>query len=157
MSTVMQGASASTTTTTRTTSRADNTPADVAALVGRLLIAYLFVPAGFGKLMGFSGVVGYIASKGVPLPEVCAAISIAVELGLGLLLVVGWKARWAALGIALFTLAITPIFHNYWGVPDAQMAMQKLNFTKNLAIAGGLLAFAAFGAGRFSLDGRGRS
>lgn len=148
MATLTHGATASTTT------GADSTPADIAALLGRLLIAFLFVPAGFGKIMGFSGVVGYIASKGVPLPEVCAAIAVAVELGLGLLLVVGWQARWAALGIALFTLAITPIFHNYWAVPEAQMAMQKLNFTKNLAIVGGLLAFAAFGAGRFSVDGR---
>jgi putative oxidoreductase len=149
MATLTHGASASTATV-----GADSTPADIAALIGRLLIAYMFVPSGFGKIMGFSGVVGYIAAKGVPLPEVCAAIAIAVELGLGLLLLVGWKARWAALGIALFTLAITPIFHGYWAVPEAQVAMQKLNFTKNLAIAGGLLAFAAFGPGRWSLDGR---
>src|SRR5207237_3863772 len=104
--------------------------------------------------MGFSGAVGYIASKGVPLPEVCAALSIAFELGLGLMLLVGWQARWAALGLAVFVAVITPIFHNYWAVPEAQVMMQKLNFTKNLAIAGGLLAFAAFGAGRLSLDGR---
>ncbi|HWI78174.1 MAG TPA: DoxX family protein, partial [Ramlibacter sp.] len=90
------------------------------------------------------------------LPEVCAAIAIAVELGLGLLLLVGWQARWVALGMAIFVLVITPIFHHYWSVPAAQLAAQKLNFNKNLAILGGLLAFAAFGAGRFSVDGRGR-
>lgn len=127
---------------------------DVMALLGRILIAYLFVPSGFGKLMGFAGTVGYIASKGVPLPEVCAAIAVAAELGLGLLVLFGWQARWAALGLAIFTAVITPIFHAYWAVPDAQVMMQKLNFTKNLAIVGGLLAFAAFGAGRLSLDGR---
>jgi len=132
----------------------ENAAWDGLALLGRLLMAYLFVPSGFGKLMGFAGTVGYIASKGVPLPEVCAAIAVAAELGLGLLLLVGWKARWAALGMAVFTLVITPIFHNYWAVPDAQVMMQKLNFTKNLAIVGGLLAFATFGAGRFSVDGR---
>jgi putative oxidoreductase len=98
--------------------------------------------------------VGYIASKGVPLPEVCAAIAVVAELGLGLMLLFGWKARWAALGMAVFTVVITPIFHNYWAVPEAQMYMQKLNFTKNLAIVGGLLAFAALGAGRFSIDAR---
>jgi putative oxidoreductase len=125
---------------------------DALALLGRLLIAYMFVPSGWGKLMGFSGVAGYIASKGVPLPEVCAAIAIAAELGLGLLVLVGWNARWAALGMAIFVAVITPIFHNYWAVPEAQAYMQKLNFEKNLAIVGGLLAFAAFGAGRFSLD-----
>ena len=127
---------------------------DVMALIGRLLIAYMFVPAGWGKIAGFAGTVGYIASKGVPLPEVCAAIAIAAELGLGLLLLVGFQTRWAALGLAIFTAVITPIFHNYWAVPADQVMMQTLNFNKNLAIVGGLLAFAAFGAGRLSLDGK---
>ena len=127
---------------------------DAFALIGRILMAYLFIPSGFGKLMGFAGTVGYIASKGVPLPEVCAAIAIAAELGLGILLLVGWQTRWVALGLAIFVAVISPIFHNYWAVPEAQVMMQKLNFTKNLAIVGGFLAFAAFGAGRFSIDGR---
>ena len=126
------------------------------ALVGRALIALLFVPAGFSKIAGFAGVAGYIASKGVPLPEVCAAIAIAAELGLGLLLLVGWQARWAALGLALFTLVITPIFHNFWAVPEAQAMMQQQAFFKNLAVAGGLLVIAAFGAGGFSVDGKRR-
>ncbi|MBI5277328.1 MAG: DoxX family protein [Burkholderiales bacterium] len=124
------------------------------ALVGRLLLAWLFVPAGWGKIAGFAGVSGYIASKGIPFPELCAAIAIAVELGLGLALLVGFKARWAALGLAVFVAVITPIFHAYWAVPDAQVMMQQQAFNKNLAIVGGLLALAAFGAGRFSIDGR---
>src|SRR4051794_11278485 len=126
---------------------------DTLALIGRLLIAAFFVPSGFGKLMHFAGTVGYISSAGVPLPEVCAAIAVAVELGLGLLLLVGWQARWAALGMAIFVIVITPIFHHFWSVPQAQLAAQKMNFNKNMAITGALLAFAAFGAGRFSLDG----
>ena len=131
------------------------TPAqNTLTLVGRALIALLFIPAGFGKIAGFAGVTGYIASKGVPLPEVCAAIAIAVELGLGLLLLVGWQARWAALGLAVFTLIITPIFHAFWAVPQAQQMMQQQAFFKNIAVAGGLLVIAAFGAGAFSLDGR---
>jgi putative oxidoreductase len=124
-------------------------------LIGRALLALLFIPAGWSKLTGFAGTAGYIASKGVPLPEVCAAIAVAAELGLGLALLVGFKARWAALGLAVFTLVITPIFHNYWAAPEAQVMMQQLNFFKNLAVAGGLLVIAAFGAGGFSLDGRG--
>jgi putative oxidoreductase len=123
-------------------------------LIGRLLMAWLFVPAGFGKIAGFAGVAGYIASKGVPLPEVCAAIAIAAELGLGLLLLVGWQTRWAALGLAVFVAVITPIFHNFWAMPEAQQMMQKQAFDKNLAVVGGLLVIAAFGAGRFSLDGK---
>lgn len=124
------------------------------ALIGRILIAVLFVPSGFGKIVGFAGTVGYIAAKGVPLPEVCAAIAIFCEFFLCLALLVGFQARWAALGLALFTLAITPIFHNYWAAAPAMVMMQKLNFFKNIAIAGGLLGFAAFGAGGYSIDGR---
>ena len=130
-----------------------NTAQDAMALLGRLLVAYMFVPSGFGKLMGFAGTAGYIASKGVPFPEICAAIAVAAELGLGLAILVGFQTRWAALGLAIFVAVITPIFHNYWAVPEAQHMMQKLNFDKNLVIVGGLLAFAAFGAGRLSIDG----
>lgn len=126
------------------------------SLIGRILVALLFVPAGWGKLVGFAGTVGYIASKGVPLPDVCAAIAVAAELGLGLMLLVGWQARWAALGLALFTVVITFIFHNFWSAPAAEMEAQQLNFVKNMAISGGLFAFAALGAGGWSLDGRRR-
>ncbi len=124
------------------------------ALAGRALLALLFIPAGWGKIAGFAGVTGYIASKGIPLPQVCAAIAIAAELGLGLLLLVGWQARWAALGLAVFTLVVTPIFHNFWAMPEAQQMMQQQAFFKNLAVAGGLLVVTAFGAGAWSLDGR---
>lgn len=131
------------------------TPAqDTLALIGRILLAWLFVPSGWAKIAGFTGTAGYIASKGLPMPEVLAAMAIAVELGLGLLVLVGWQTRWAALGLAIFVAVITPIFHNYWAMPEAQQMMQKQAFGKNLAIVGGFLAFAAFGPGRFSLDGR---
>jgi putative oxidoreductase len=124
------------------------------SLIGRLLLALLFVPAGFSKIGDFTGTVGYIASKGVPLPEVAAAIAIAVELGLGLLLVVGFQTRLAALGIAIFTFVITFIFHNYWAMPADMQMMQSLMFFKNMAVVGGLLVIAAFGAGAWSLDGK---
>lgn len=127
---------------------------DTFALVGRILLALLFVPAGWMKIGGFAGTAGYIASKGIPFPEVCAALAIVAELGLGLLLLVGWQARWAALGLAIFVAVITPIFHNYWAMPEAQVMMQQQAFFKNLAVVGGLLVVAAFGAGRFSLDGK---
>ena len=131
-----------------------NAAQDTLALIARLLLAYIFVPSGWAKLTGFAGTVGYIASKGVPLPEVAAAIAVAAELGLGLLVLVGWQTRWAALGLAIFVAVITPIFHNYWAMPEAQVMMQKLNFNKNLGIVAAFLALAAFGAGRISLDGR---
>ena len=94
------------------------------SLVGRALIALLFIPAGLSKIGSFAGVAGYIASKGVPLPEVCAALAIAAELGLGLLILLGWQTRWAALGMAIFTVVITFIFHNFWAVPAEQVMAQ---------------------------------
>ena len=124
------------------------------SLLGRVLLALLFVPAGFGKIAGFGGTVGYIASKGVPLPELAAAAAVGVELGLGLLLLVGWQTRWAALGMALFTFVITFIFHNFWAMPADQQMMQSLMFFKNIAVVGGLLTVAAWGAGAWSFDGR---
>lgn len=127
---------------------------DALTLVGRALVALLFIPAGWGKIAGFAGVVGYIQSKGVPMPEVCAAIAIAAELGLGLLLLIGWQARWAALGLAIFIGVITPIFHNFWAVDAVQKMMQQQAFFKNIAVLGGLLVLAAFGPGGWSLDGR---
>ena len=134
------------------------TPAQNAlALIGRALLAWLFVPAGWAKIAGFSGTVGYIASKGIPFPEVCAALAVAAELGLGLMLLFGIKARWAALGLAIFVAVITPLFHNYWAMPEAQQMMQKQAFNKNLAILGGLLLVTAFGPGAFSIDGRKRT
>ncbi len=125
---------------------------DLSTLLGRILIALLFVPSGFGKITGFEGTVGYIASKGLPLPQVGAIIAIAVELGLGLLLLVGWKARWAALIMAIFTVAAAIFFHNYWAVPPEQVMGNRINFFKNLAISGGLLFIYAFGPGRLSVD-----
>lgn len=124
------------------------------ALLGRLLVAVLFIPAGIGKITGFAGTAGYIASKGLPLPEVGVVIAIVVEVLVAAALLVGYKTRWAALVLALFTLAAATIFHNYWALPQAQQMMQQLLFTKNIAVVGGLLAFVAFGAGAFSLDAR---
>ncbi len=129
-----------------------STSRDLAALVGRILIALLFVPAGWGKIVGFAGTTGYIASKGLPLPAVAAGIAIAVELGAGLLLLAGFKTRWAALALFVFLIPTTFIFHAFWNVPPEQVMAQQINFWKNVAIMGGLLYVWAFGAGRFSVD-----
>jgi putative oxidoreductase len=129
-----------------------NVQKDWAALLGRILIAVMFVISGYGKLTGFDGTVGYIASKGLPLPQVLAGVAILIELGGGLALILGWKTRWAALGFIVFLLVITPIFHNYWAVPPEQMMGQKINFMKNVTILGGMLLLLGFGPGRFSVD-----
>ncbi|HEX7863367.1 MAG TPA: DoxX family protein [Variovorax sp.] len=140
--------------TMATTTTTPNSAQDTLALIGRILIAYLFIPAGIGKLLGFGGTVGYITSVGLPLPEVGAVIAIVVELGLGIALLLGFKTRWTAIAMAIFTVAAALFFHKYWSAPDAMKMMQQINFNKNIAIAGGLLALAAFGPGRFSIDKR---
>jgi putative oxidoreductase len=126
--------------------------ADAGSLAARLALGALFVPAGYGKIAGFAGAAGYIASQGVPLPQVAAALAVVIELGLGLALVAGLRTRWAALGLAAFVVAITPIFHAYWSMPPAQAGMQAIMFWKNVGIVGGLLLLASTGGGRWSLD-----
>jgi putative oxidoreductase len=123
-------------------------------VVARVLLALMFVLAGFGKLTGLEGTAGYIASKGLPMPMVLAVAVGALELVAGVMLIVGWQARWAALALAVFTVVASVIFHNYWAMPAEQQLMQQLMFMKNLAVAGGLLFVFAFGAGALSLDAR---
>lgn len=132
----------------------NNSLQDTLALVGRMLLAWLFVPAGFGKIAGFSGAVGYATSVGLPLPEVGVAVGLLIELVGGLMLLVGFMTRPAAVLLAFFTLVASFFFHAYWSLPADQAMMQQLMFNKNIAISGGLLAFAAFGAGRWSLDAK---
>jgi putative oxidoreductase len=127
---------------------------NVAALLGRILLALIFITSGFGKITGFEGAVGYIASKGLPLASVVAALTILVELGGGLAVLFGFLTRWAALALAVFSLLAGFIFHAYWGVPADQVMGQQINFWKNVSIAGGFLVLAAFGAGAISIDAK---
>ncbi|QNP48754.1 DoxX family protein [Diaphorobacter aerolatus] len=123
-------------------------------LVSRLLLAYFFLPAGIGKITGFEGTVGYIASQGLPVPQLLAAAAIIAEVGGGLALIVGFQTRLVAWGLAFFTLVAGCLFHNYWTLSGAQAATQQLMFNKNLAIVGGLLALSVAGAGAWSMDSR---
>jgi len=124
------------------------------SLAGRLLLALMFLPAGIAKIGGFAGTVGFAASVGMPLPQLGVAIALVVEVLGGLALIVGFGTRWAALALALFTLVASFFFHNYWTLPADQQMMQQLMFFKNIAIVGGLLTVAAWGAGAWSVDGK---
>ena len=124
------------------------------ALVGRILMAWFFIIPGFGKLTGFAGAVGYAQSAGMPMLEVGVAVGLAIEILGGLALLVGFKTRYAAALLAFFTLVATVIFHAYWKVPAEAVQVTQLLFNKNIAIVGGLLALAAFGAGAWSVDGK---
>lgn len=126
------------------------------ALAGRILIALMFVPAGLQKIGGFAGSVGYAASVGMPLPQVGVAVALVVEIVGGLALLLGWCTRWAALVLAFFTLVASFFFHAYWSLPADAAMVQQLMFWKNMAVAGGLLGFAAHGAGGWSVDARHR-
>lgn len=120
-------------------------------LVGRILIALIFVLSGFGKIAGFEGTVGYIASKGMPLPQLAAIGAILIELGGGLMLVLGWKARWAAAAMFVFTALAALVFHNFWAVPPAEAQNQMIHFMKNISMMGGLLYVVVYGSGPLSL------
>ncbi|GBU14996.1 LysR family transcriptional regulator [Polaromonas sp.] len=123
-------------------------------LLGRLLMAWMFLPAAIGKITGFSGTVAYSASMGLPMPEVGTAVAVVVELLGSVALILGFGTRWAALALAFFTLVASFFFHNYWALPAEQQMMQELMFMKNMAIVGGLLTMAAWGAGAWSLEAK---
>lgn len=123
-------------------------------IVGRVLLALMFILAGFGKLANIAGTAGYIASGGLPAPMVLAVVVGLLELLGGVAIAVGFQARWAALALALFTLLASVLFHRFWAVPADQAFVQQLMFMKNLSVAGGLFVVAALGAGPVSLDAR---
>ncbi|WP_119153553.1 DoxX family protein [Caldimonas tepidiphila] len=129
---------------------------DSMVLLGRVLIAALFLPAGIGKIAGFAGVSGLIASKGLPLAPVLAAATIALEIGASLALLAGLGTRVAAIALAVFTAVAAVVFHDFWAAPAAQAMAQQQAFFKNIGIVGGLLILAATGPGRFGVDARRR-
>jgi len=121
-------------------------------LVGRVLLALIFIIAGFGKITGFEATVGYMQAYNVPMTQVLAVLAIIVELGGGLMIAVGWKARWAAAAIFIFVLIASFIFHAFWAVPADQAQLQNIMFMKNLAIMGGMLYIIVYGSGPLSVD-----
>ena len=116
-------------------------------LAGRILLALLFLLAGYGKLGAYAGTQAYMASKGVP--GALLPLVIALELGGGALVVAGLWTRAAALALAVFSVLAALIFH-----ANFADQIQQIIFLKNLAIAGGFLLLAARGAGAWSLDAR---
>jgi len=121
----------------------------VLPLVGRLLLAAIFLVSAFGKLAAPGATQGYIASVGLPLPVVSYLAAVVIELGGGLMLLAGYRTRLAAAALAVFSIVSAFVFHHAIGDQN-----QLFHFLKNLAMAGGLLQVVAFGAGDFSLDNR---
>ena len=121
-------------------------------LLGRILLSVIFIIAGVNKITGFEQTAGYMASKGLPMTDILLVLTIIIELGGGLMILVGWQARWAALAILLFLIPVTLIFHPYWTFEGQEARHQFHSFFKNLAIMGGMAYIMAFGSGPLSLD-----
>ena len=122
-----------------------NAANDYATLVGRIFLSALFILAGINKAMGAAGTIAFIESKGLPLPQIVYAATVALELGGGIMLLIGFQARLLGLAFAVFCIAAAVIFHP--GLSDP-------SFLKNLALAGGFLYVYAFGAGAYSFDAK---
>ena len=116
-------------------------------LVGRILLAHIFLLAGINKISGYAGTQAYMDSMGVP--GMLLPLVILLEIGAGLAIIIGWKTRWAAIALSLFTLIAAFIFHS-----NFEDQMQMILFMKNLSISGGLIILALVGAGSLSVDAR---
>ncbi len=123
----------------------------VVLAVGRLLLSFMFIFAGFGKLTDIAGTAGWFGSIGLPMPTVVAVLVGLLELVGGLAVLVGFQTRIAAAALAVFTVAATLIAHF-----DFADQVQMLFFLKNMSVTGGLLFVAAAGAGALSVDARRR-
>ncbi|WP_027817190.1 DoxX family protein [Paraburkholderia bannensis] len=125
---------------------------DVVLLISRVLLAALFVLFGWSKITGFSGTVDYMAHVGTPAPMISAIIAVVMEFVVGILIVVGFYTRPLAVLLALYTVATAIIGHHFWNMTGADQMANMINFYKNVSIAGGLLALAVTGPGKFSID-----
>jgi len=112
-------------------------------LTTRMLVASLFLVAGTRKLLGWEGAVAYFGKLGLIQPGIILALVLALEIGAGILLIVGWRTSVVATLLAAFTLAAGLVAHQFWSADPAQFSGQLNNFLKNVAIAGGLLYMAA--------------
>jgi putative oxidoreductase len=117
--------------------------------IGRLMIGLPFAMSGLSKLGAYGATTGIISAVGLPFPALAFAVAVVTELGGGLLLIAGYRVRYVAAALALFSLATAMSFHHNFADQN-----QMIHFLKNVMMAGGLLQIAAFGAGAVSIDNR---
>jgi putative oxidoreductase len=120
-----------------------------APIVGRIFLATIFLFSGVGKIAAPEATIGYIASSGLPFPELAYLAAVLVEVGGGVLLIAGYQTRLTALALAGFSIVTALAFHNTFADQN-----QLIHFLKNIGLAGGLLQVVAFGAGDLSIDGK---
>jgi putative oxidoreductase len=120
-------------------------------LIGRILIAFIFLQSGYDKLFNYGKTVALMQKMGIPMAEVLLVPTIVILLGGGFMILLGWQARWAALALIIFLIPATLYFHNYWAYSQTQQLNQFHHFVKNLAILGGLFVIMGLGSGPLSL------
>lgn len=124
----------------------------VIPVIGRVLLAAIFLLSGLGKLAAPEATIGYIAASGLPFAPLAMAVAVVAEVGGGLLLILGFRVRLVALALAAFSIVTGLAFHHAVGDQN-----QMIHLLKNFAMAGGLLQVVAFGAGAYSLDNRAKA
>jgi putative oxidoreductase len=129
-----------------------NSSTSIVPLIGRILLSVVFIFGGIGKILGFSMEEGFIAAKHLPLPAVALGIAMIIELAGGLAILAGLHTKFAAWIVFLYMIPITFLFHNFWAMQGPDRLANMIHFEKNLAIMGGLLILATFGAGAYSVD-----
>lgn len=127
---------------------------DILFVLARIGLSALFIVSGIGKLMNIGGIAGMLANKGFPQAMLIAYAVALVEVVGGIMVVVGFKTRWAAWALFFFTGATIVIGHNFWDMEGTARAMNQTQALKNLGIMGGLLLLALIGSGRYSVDAR---
>ena len=126
---------------------------DLVVALARALLAAIFIVTGFNKLMAIAATAAYLGRLGVPWPQIAAWVVAIFELVAGAMVLVGFRTRWAAFALAVFTGIALYLAHPFWTSPSAQYMNQFNHAMKNIAIIGGFLLLAVYGGGRFSLDG----
>ncbi len=122
-------------------------------LIARIFMGHIFIVAGIRKFMSFEGTMKYISTQ-LPMADIVTPLVIAFEIAVGVLFILGWRTRLCAWLMAAFCIVAGALFHAFWAAPDAALVPQLNNFMKNVAMAGGYIMFAIFGAGATSIDKR---
>jgi putative oxidoreductase len=121
-------------------------------LIARIFMGILFIIPAIRQITAYAGSVKYFASLGFPAPEAMVVLAVVIEIVAGVMLILGWRVRWAAWLLILYVIIATAMAHRFWQFPEAQQFNQLNHFLKNLAVIGGLLYIISFGAGRASVD-----
>ena len=124
-----------------------------APLLGRMLLAFIFLQSGFDKVLNFGKTVNLMGARSIPEPQILLPLAIAALFIGGIMILIGWKARWGALALIAFMIPATLYFHGYWTYPAALQLNQFHHFVKNMAIIGALFMLLGMGSGALSVDG----